>query len=51
MELVGEILKYPKDTTFHFNTWTFGYEDVWVALSAAFDTKADTLPYSTIVSF
>ncbi|KAF8416498.1 beta-lactamase-like protein, partial [Tirmania nivea] len=33
-ELIEKIMKYPKDTTFHFNTWTFGYEDVWVALSA-----------------
>lgn len=38
-ELIEKIMKYPKDVTFHFNTWTFGYEDVWVALSAAFDTK------------
>lgn len=39
-ELLEKVGKYPQDTIFHFNTWTFGYEDVWVALAAAFDTKA-----------
>ncbi|KAF8458006.1 hypothetical protein BGX38DRAFT_1265305 [Terfezia claveryi] len=29
-ELIEKIMKYPKDVTFHFNTWTFGYEDVWI---------------------
>lgn len=38
-ELLEKVGKYPQDTIFHFNTWTFGYEDVWVALAAAFDTK------------
>ncbi|KAI5811446.1 beta-lactamase-like protein [Peziza echinospora] len=38
-ELISTMLKYPKDTTFHFNTWTFGYEDVWVAMAAALDEK------------
>ena len=38
-ELVEKMRMYPRDTVFHFNTWTFGYEDVWVALAAAFRTK------------
>ena len=38
-ELLEKIKKYPGDTIFHLNTWTFGYEDVWVALAAAFDSK------------
>ena len=27
------------DTVFHFHAWTFGYEDVWVALSNALQTQ------------
>lgn len=34
-DLIDQVLKYPKDTMFHFNAWTFGYEDVWIALSSA----------------
>ena len=32
-ELLKKIKMYPIDTVFHFNAWTFGYEDVWIALS------------------
>ena len=32
-ELLQKVLKYPVDTVFHFNAWTFGYEEVWIALS------------------
>src|ERR1700712_6038466 len=32
-ELLEKVLKYPKDTVFHFIAWTFGYEEVWMALS------------------
>ncbi|KAI5781810.1 beta-lactamase-like protein, partial [Geopyxis carbonaria] len=38
-ELLNKLFKYPDDTIFHLNTWTFGYEDVWVALAAAFNSK------------
>ncbi|KAK4453976.1 protein artemis [Podospora aff. communis PSN243] len=38
-ELLAKVSKYPKDTIFHFQAWTYGYEDVWVALSKALDTK------------
>jgi hypothetical protein len=41
-ELIERVGKYPQDTIFHFNTWTFGYEDVWVALAAAFNAKVST---------
>lgn len=34
-ELLKKIRKYPPDTTFHFTAWTFGYEEVWIALSKA----------------
>ncbi|OAL47259.1 hypothetical protein IQ07DRAFT_682730 [Pyrenochaeta sp. DS3sAY3a] len=32
-ELLKDVSKYPEDTVFYFHSWTFGYEDVWVALS------------------
>ena len=34
-ELLQKVFKYPVDTVFHFNAWTFGYEEVWIALSSA----------------
>ncbi|GJN84252.1 hypothetical protein PLIIFM63780_007808 [Purpureocillium lilacinum] len=37
-ELLRKIAKYPTDTVFHFQAWTYGYEDVWVALSKALDS-------------
>lgn len=33
-EMLEKVAKYPKDTLFYFDSWTFGYEDVWEALSA-----------------
>ncbi|KAI5843903.1 hypothetical protein DFP73DRAFT_69270 [Morchella snyderi] len=44
-ELIETIGKYPSDTIFHLNTWTFGYEDVWVALAAAFNTQIHLSKY------
>ena len=49
-ELIAAMHKYPKYTVFHFNSWTFGlipclptnsirYEDLWVAVAAAFKCK------------
>lgn len=32
-ELLQKVSKYPADTVFHFSAWTFGYEEVWMALS------------------
>ncbi|KAK8173337.1 beta-lactamase-like protein [Phyllosticta citrichinensis] len=37
-ELLDKVSKYPPDTVFHFKAWTFGYENVWVALAAHLDT-------------
>ncbi|KAH7161638.1 artemis protein [Dactylonectria macrodidyma] len=34
-ELLRKVSRYPDDTVFHFQAWTYGYEDVWVALSKA----------------
>ncbi|KAF2656135.1 hypothetical protein K491DRAFT_692337 [Lophiostoma macrostomum CBS 122681] len=33
-ELLESVEKCSKDTVFYFHSWTFGYEDVWIALSA-----------------
>lgn len=32
-ELLRKVKQYPSNTVFHFQAWTYGYEDVWVALS------------------
>jgi DNA cross-link repair 1C protein len=34
-ELLQKVAKYPPDTVFHLAAWTFGYEEVWMALSKA----------------
>ncbi|KAK2074564.1 hypothetical protein P8C59_008760 [Phyllachora maydis] len=34
-ELVRKVAQYPETTVFHFHAWTYGYEDVWIALSKA----------------
>jgi hypothetical protein len=33
-ELLHKVSQYSDDTIFYFHSWTFGYEHVWVALSA-----------------
>ncbi|KAF1914118.1 beta-lactamase-like protein [Ampelomyces quisqualis] len=33
-ELFEKVSQYPDDTIFYFHSWTFGYENVWIALSA-----------------
>ncbi|KAI1798803.1 Metallo-hydrolase/oxidoreductase [Daldinia bambusicola] len=38
-ELLQKVARYPKDTTFHIQAWTYGYEEVWVALSKALGSK------------
>ncbi|KAI0104476.1 Metallo-hydrolase/oxidoreductase [Daldinia grandis] len=38
-ELLKKVARYPKDTIFHMQAWTYGYEEVWVALSKALDSK------------
>ncbi|KAM3453430.1 hypothetical protein MY3296_003838 [Beauveria thailandica] len=34
-ELLRKVAAYPPDTVFYFQTWTYGYEEVWLALSKA----------------
>jgi DNA cross-link repair 1C protein len=38
-ELLRKVKTYPSTTVFHFSAWTFGYEDVWIALSRALGSK------------
>ncbi|KAF3923881.1 hypothetical protein ABW21_db0208930 [Orbilia brochopaga] len=38
-DLLATVAKYPPTTIFHLNTWTTGYEDAWVALSAYFNAQ------------
>ncbi|KAG0651652.1 DNA cross-link repair 1C [Hyphodiscus hymeniophilus] len=38
-ELLQKVSKYPADTVFHFSAWTFGYEEVWMALSQALKSQ------------
>lgn len=47
-ELLEKVSKYPIDTVFHFHAWTFGYEDVWIALSSALRSRihVDEYKYS-----
>ncbi|PNY29604.1 Spore wall maturation protein DIT1 [Tolypocladium capitatum] len=34
-ELLRKVSTYPDDTVFHIQAWTYGYEEVWIALSKA----------------
>ncbi|CAH0021722.1 unnamed protein product [Clonostachys rhizophaga] len=38
VELLAKVSRYPDDTIFHFQAWTYGYEDVWVALAKSLKT-------------
>ena len=38
-ELLSKVAEYPLETTFHFHAWTFGYEEVWIALANALNSQ------------
>ncbi|KAH9890292.1 beta-lactamase-like protein [Xylariomycetidae sp. FL2044] len=38
-ELLHKVRKYPDDTIFHLQAWTYGYEEVWIALAKALKSK------------
>jgi DNA cross-link repair 1C protein len=38
-ELLEKVAKYPEDTVFCFQAWTYGYEEAWIALSKALRSK------------
>ncbi|KAL6234112.1 hypothetical protein BDW75DRAFT_173639 [Aspergillus navahoensis] len=38
-ELLCKLEPYPENTVFYFRAWTFGYEEVWMALATALNSK------------
>ncbi|KAF9870873.1 DNA repair protein [Colletotrichum karsti] len=38
-ELLRKVAMYPDDTVFHIQAWTYGYEQVWIALSKALRSR------------
>lgn len=46
-ELLVKVAKYPSDTIFYFSAWTYGYEDVWIALAKALNTQVCSSYYQT----
>ncbi|KAI5849762.1 hypothetical protein BZA05DRAFT_401479 [Tricharina praecox] len=44
-DLLRQLDRYPTDTIFHLNTWTFGYEEVWVTLASYFKSQIHLSPY------
>ncbi|EMC98741.1 hypothetical protein BAUCODRAFT_379459 [Baudoinia panamericana UAMH 10762] len=44
-ELLLAVSKYPKDTVYYFDAWTFGYEEVWLALSSFLDSQVHVDDY------
>ncbi|PGH19107.1 hypothetical protein AJ79_00141 [Helicocarpus griseus UAMH5409] len=44
-ELLEKIKAYPESTIFYLRAWTFGYEDVWLALAAALNTQVHVDDY------
>ncbi|KAG0330276.1 hypothetical protein BG000_011762 [Podila horticola] len=44
-DLVSFITHRPRLAHYYFDAWTFGYEDVWIALARAFHTKVHISPY------
>jgi DNA cross-link repair 1C protein len=44
-ELLRKVAQYPDDTIFHFQAWTYGYEDVWLALSKALKSPVGFLSH------
>ena len=48
-ELLQKVSNYPPDTVFHFTAWTFGYEEVWMALSKALKSPVrSTMRFCTL---
>jgi hypothetical protein len=48
-ELISKVKQYPHDTVFHIQAWTYGYEDVWIALSKALNSRVS--PYGLVTEF
>ncbi|KAK3384414.1 hypothetical protein B0T24DRAFT_83307 [Lasiosphaeria ovina] len=48
-ELLEKVAGYPADTIFHFQAWTYGYEDVWIVLSKALNSKIHVDEYKMLI--
>ncbi len=49
-ELLRKVATYPPDTVFYSQTWTYGYEEVWLALSKALKSQVcSMIPVSLFV--
>ncbi|KAH6842974.1 beta-lactamase-like protein [Chaetomium sp. MPI-CAGE-AT-0009] len=48
-ELLQKVSRYPADTIFHFQAWTYGYEEVWIALSKALRSKIHVDRYKMLM--
>jgi hypothetical protein len=46
-ELLEKVRQYPDDTVFYFHSWTFGYENVWIALAAFLKSQIHLDEYRT----
>ncbi|KAF2680975.1 hypothetical protein K458DRAFT_344171 [Lentithecium fluviatile CBS 122367] len=46
-ELLDKVQVYPNDTVFYFHSWTFGYENVWIALSNFLGSRIHLDDYRT----
>lgn len=46
-ELLEKVSAYPVDTIFYFHSWTFGYENVWIALSSFLNSQIHLDDYRT----
>jgi hypothetical protein len=46
-ELLEKVGQYPDDTVFYFHSWTFGYENVWIALAAFLKSQIHLDEYRT----
>lgn len=42
-ELLKKVAAYPDDTIFHLQAWTFGYEEVWIALCRALKCQVSSM--------
>ncbi|KAJ2899476.1 hypothetical protein MKZ38_003033 [Zalerion maritima] len=38
-ELLTKVAKYPPETIFYVQAWTYGYEEVWIALAKALNSR------------
>lgn len=44
-ELLAKVQDYPAETVFYVQAWTYGYEDVWIALSKALQSRVHVDEY------